>query len=388
MDSQSIIVNELYPRVEAGLKNPAKQAALVKGISAYIDRNSHILFSLNLSTRLIIGEHDRTLVFDTLGISEKEIHDIINKSQFGKIEWVMRPFSVALLMCVRFFELHNKHKETELCSIYLSFLYYTLMHAKIFVYLPNKEIMDYTLHKNPNVTNNFIIKREGSVFGMIKHTVMTSHELYINSIVKPCTDKDVNDYLSSIRTRIGSNLKNIMQYFREDHREGHFFNKDHESYEEESYQVTDSTSLAIAKLANKTSLNIASFGFAKSHTDIVANMSIDTSAFMLHNIMHNIIDQFRLDLDEFITHVIELYVIEGGNNINEVGSKKFIAHAMSLYKTNSTKPRVIKMKDILDKWINAGSVKHGVKIIRPATINAYRKAVFTVFVYTIAKESK
>lgn len=385
---ESFIKNRLYSRVEAALKKSENAKILIDYISKYFDRNSHILFDVNFSERLIVSITDKEIINTATGISIEEVSDVISKSNISKLDWVSNPFTILMALAVRYFTINNHKKEADLSIIYIACLYYTLMHSKVFrLGPPNREIMDYVLNRNPSVTNSFIIKKEGSIFGMLKYTGVTSHEFYAKDLIGRCTDVQLNNYLSAIRTRIGSNMKNLAKYFYEDHKQGHYFNKDTESYEEGNFHMINSTSLAIAKLASKVATNLISYRFDSSFIEKAATASPDVGQTKLIQILDNVLEDHRKDLEKFISTIIELYV-QDGNLVTEVATFKFLVHAMNTYKTNSTKKNVLEIKEYLDIWIGTGSQKYGNKFIRPITIDAYRKAMYKVFIYTINKEAK
>jgi len=386
--SDRLIIDTLYPKVEQALKNPENVNKLKQYLSKYFDRNSHILFSLNFTDKLIVFDADKAILFDVIGIKEKEIQDVLKKSPFGKINWVLNPTTVTLFLCIFYFDNHKMEKESEIFQIFLTCYFYSLLHPKIFRFPPNPAIMEYTLTKNPNVTGNFIFKREGSLFNSFKHLSRISHENYIEELRSKRTDKMVNDYIGSIRTRLNSLLKNIMERFLEDHRAGNYFNREADVHEEDKFRMADSTILAISKLATKTTMNIISYRFSRTLIKNIANTDINVHPVTLENILNTIIDVFRKDIDRFVSTIIELYVIDGNNNIKTINSAKFIDDCLYLYKSNSSKPRVVFLKDTLDKWIDEGSRLNGQRFIREATIYAYRKAIFKIFVHSINKESK
>jgi len=386
--SDTLIIDTLYPRAAAALSNPSNVEKLKQYLSKYFDRNSHILFSLNFTDKLIVFDADKSVLFQVLGIKEKEIQDVLNKSEFGKIKWVLNPTTVSLLLCILYFDEKKMEKESEIVQIFLTCYFYSVLHPKIFKFPPNAAIMEYTLTKNPKVTGNFIFKREGSLFGAFKHMSKTSHENYIKDLREKRTDKLVNDYVSSIRTRLNSLLKNIMERFLEDHKAGHFFNREADIHDDETYRLADSTSLYISKLATKTSINIVSYRFDKTLIKNIAATDVNLHPVTLGNILNTVVDHFRNEIDKFVSTIIELYVIEGNNNVKTINSSKFINDCLYLYKSNSSKPRVVFLKETLDKWIAEGSRLNGKRFIREATIYAYRKAIFLAFVYTINKESK
>ena len=386
MVSETFVKDKLYPLVEKALSNKANIHIIIDYISKYVDRNNAVLFSLNFSSRLVLSHTDKNIIFQTIGITEDEISNIINQSNhIANLEWTSNAFTVIMSLIIRYFSIHKMVKETDICIIYVSCFFYLLLHSKSFPYLPNKEIMEYTLNKNPNMTNSFIIKREGTIFGMIKYTGIKSHELYVHDLVKECTDIQINLYLSSIRTRIKSNMKNLSRYYYQDHKDNNYMNKDVESYEEESYNITDSTTLAISKLTSKTTTNIISYRFNKKYIANCANMDSNVYAGRLIQILDNIIEDHRKELDKFISLIIEIYILSGGN-IKEISSLKFLTYSLNIYKTNSTHPKIIEIKDMLDNWIEYSSTKYGNRIIRVSTLNAYRRCIFSVFIYTISSE--
>jgi hypothetical protein len=388
VESETLIIDSLYPKVSKILSNPNNVQKIKAHLSKFFDRNSHILFSLNFTDRLIVFDADKAIFFEVLEMSEKEIQTVLDESPFGKIKWVLNPITVAILLCILYFDKKKMEKEVEIMEIFLTCYFYSLLHPKIFNFPPNPAIMEYTLTKNPNVTGNFIFKKEGDLFNSFKHMSRISHENYIKDLEMKKTDKMVNDYVGSIRTRLNSLLKNIMNYFLEDHRAGHYFNREADINEDDKFRLADSTTLFISKLSGKTTTNIISYKFSRTLIEKIASSDINLHPVTLVNILNTIIERYRHDVDRFISSIIELYVIEGNNNATTINTSKFINECLYLYKSNSSKPRVVYLKNTLDQWIAEGSKLNGQRFIREATIYAYRKAIFTMFVYSINKESQ
>lgn len=383
------VKDKLYPLVEKALNDKTNVHKLTTLISKYFDKTSYILFAANFSDKLILSYDDKNQIYALIGITEHEIDAIIKQSKtIAKLPWVSNPFTITMALIIRYFIIHKMEKEKELCIIYLTCMFYILTFSKSFPYPPNKEIMDYTLNNNPNVNSSFVIKKEGTIFGTLRYTGLTTTTFYTKSLTLECTDDDLNNYLSGLRTRIGSILKNLANYYYRDHKANNYFNKDTESHDPDNYVITDSTSLAISKLSSKVATNIISYKFNPKYILSAADSDINVYPQRLTLLMDNIIEHSRKDLEYFISLIIELFIVDGGNSIKEIPTAKFLVQSLNLYKTNATKSSVIKIKEFLDRWLDDGSNRHGIQLIRPATIASYKKCIFSVFIYTISRESK
>lgn len=88
------------------------------------------------------------------------------------------------------------------------------------------------------------------------------------------------------------------------------------------------------------------------------------------------------DIKVIISSILYLYLYDAKNNKTEIRTNKFLLYCLEMYKkSNTSDENIIRIKKLLDKWLEElGAYK---KTQRLATINNFRRAIFTFFVFTI-----
>ena len=78
-----------------------------------------------------------------------------------------------------------------------------------------------------------------------------------------------------------------------------------------------------------------------------------------------------------------LFLTSSQNTAAEIRSNKFIIEALQIYKkANTSDKNINEIKSYLDKWLAAYSERYK-KSNRVATLNSFRRALYTFFVFTI-----
>ena len=89
------------------------------------------------------------------------------------------------------------------------------------------------------------------------------------------------------------------------------------------------------------------------------------------------------EIKKAITAIITLYMSEANSTAADIHTQKFILVCLQIYKRSNTSDRnIIEIKRLLDMWLQRYSDRYK-KSNRVATLNSFRKALFTYFVLTI-----
>ena len=146
---------------------PSNISALQKSIMSYVDRNSEILLTLDLSKRYSFGDADREVIYTAIGVSESEMISAIKASKYisksNKIQ--SNPFYIASMMTMHFLLKQKKEQEAMRVMLYMQLMMYTSAHKGFFEYGANKQIMDYTI---AHLGNSFIIRNMSSLFAFLE----------------------------------------------------------------------------------------------------------------------------------------------------------------------------------------------------------------------------
>lgn len=374
----TVFLKELQPKVSSNvLKN---KQILIKGISQYIDKNNEVIYDIGPVERLFMNDEDRSCVFKSIEISPEEIHNVLKVHHLIKPSWkiINNPFNLACALVIRSLSLAKKDDELMLVLIFLTLSLYTSKHKRHFMYIPNRNIMTYTIN---NLTKKFKLKKFGSLFEALKDTATTSHETYKDELNKG-TDESFIYYINALDTRIGHFVKKISNEFYKNHKEGNYLNTETDTFEKDKYHLADNVSLAISKIADNATLNMLTRAPEDKFITLSANMS-EVSVNALRSAVLTIKDKKDKEVRELFMLILQLYFENGDHSVESVRSQDFINYCYEIYvKSNTIDKTVIRIKEILDIWLTDCSPQY-VKTNRVATKSNFRRALYFYFVFML-----
>lgn len=392
MNEDYVLYNTLGSRIESSLSNPTTTKNLMKAIQSYADKHSGILLSMDLSTRLIHSDTDKSIIYTATGITAKEVEETIARSTVIKSTWKIanNPFYILSLLIISYYTKNNKMPEADAVTVYVSYLLYVASHKGSFKFLPNKAIMDYTLN---NLSNRFFIKQCGTIQGMIENTTVEAlHKRYSGEIRDP-SDNNVKNVLSALETRVSSLLKNIADEFYMNHKNGKYMHHEDEDLSEDNFHLSDNISFKIERMVSHTMQSITSEGFDQNNIiKRAANLNAGTSANKIDSMLRTILNEDLISIPELISNIMTIFIYKGsiGNNIEDVKTMKFLSESLQIYKSNAQDGVTLKIKDTLARWINLTAEKYGRNFISKGktSMDNYRRALYTCFVLKILECAK
>lgn len=376
IESSKTIFKMLYPTVEANLKRNSN--ALMLEIRKFIDSRSETLTAPGPSKRLYFNDKEREKICKLAGITladcQKALDECPLKEGWFKLD---KPFHIACVLMIHFYQVNKRPKELNMCVLILSLSLYASLHYKWFRYV-NENIMSYTIN---NLSNKFKIKQLGSLMNALIYTVNTAHETYVEDI-DSCSDEAIRKYIRDINTRINGFLRNIANEYYENWKAGNYLNTEEDNYDDENFYVTDNNSMVINRIADNISLQLVSQGLNHTHAERAAKMS-QVSVVALKNAIIEISNNYDKEINELITNLLQVYLLEGKNPPRSIRSQHFFNQCMMIYlKSNTSDESILRIKFLLDKWLTATSPAYN-KTERIATKNNFRRAVYFYFVYRI-----
>jgi hypothetical protein len=158
--------------------------------------------------------------------------------------------------------------------------------------------------------------------------------------------------------------------------------KDNE--DQDNFSRAESNSYIIERLANSIALKIAMNGPDLKWVDISArvnSVAVNDLRTTINNLTAD--KQNSKEIKIVIVNILTLYLSDPKNTAADIHSNKFILTCMQIYKKSNTSDRnIIMIKKILDTWLQRYSDRYK-QSNRVATLNSFRKALFTYFVFTI-----
>lgn len=388
MKENNVILKYLYPKISKSLS--ANYSKLKRTIGKFIDKNSVSLYDIAPYSMIPFTLDDYNEFFKAINISEAEIVSILEKTYYYDIPnfnpiAAKNPFTIAMIMVIRYFIMKGKTKEQELCSIYLSFsgkFYPSIFHGSFPKFPPseNKSVMEFVV--NNKLSQQFDLKREGNIINSIKSRANTWLNKY-KSRFKDCEDDDVVYVVQQLHDRIKSFMINIAQVYYEVYKnKDSYLNYESDSLGEEDYRITDNDISKIERAVERTMNKIngvnADYSLCKTATDANKTVTSDELKNIIELILQNN-DNLNI-IKELIRILITLYFQT--TDKKDLSNVRFISTSIQL-KPNTKNKYVLRQKEILNDLLDDNSPAYRRRKHRLDTKNAYNKALLYYIVLLI-----
>ncbi|MBF1106885.1 MAG: hypothetical protein HXL57_00075 [Solobacterium sp.] len=380
----SVILANIYPKVEQAFTSKETQRKFSAIVASYVDRNVNRLSTAGPSKRTLFSDMERNKVYDLIDFDPKICKAIVKQSNYIKASWkiVNDPFNLVMMMILRYAKLNKLDQINQLAVTYLTLSMYPSLHYKYFKFEPNEAIMQYTIN---NLSNKFKVKQVGNILQALVDTTALADKTYDKNI-RHANDKELTDYINAYKTRLNSLIKKIRDAFEKDYRSGNYMNTERDNEDENDFKTSDSNSLLIQRIVDQVVLKLSVNGPDSRIVDISAKMN-QVSV----NETRNTLNQLTQNKDESVNiralceSILYLYLFNGENHVNDLNGSKFLTFCLAVYKkSNTNDENVIKVKSILDTWIEKYSKTYR-KTQRVATLNNFRRALYTFFVFTLQR---
>lgn len=387
MADNSVLLHKLEPKIRKALSNPKTVKSLENIIGQYIDRNVEKLSTSGPVYRTFFMDDEYNRFYNVLDINPEEVKAILKESAYIKGQWQImnNPFNSISVFCIRHFAIQKNDHMMKGMITYFTLSFYPTLHAKYFKYEPNKAVMDYTIE---NLSNRFKVKNTETFYHALLETTFVCNETYLKNIIR-ATDKDITDYVHAYKTRLNSLIKKIAIVFYENEKKGSYMNETEDNTDPDNFVLTENDSIIIEKIANAVVLKLATEG-PDMRLITIAAKSCAISVNELRTAAINLCSDNanRGDIKYVVSSLIYLFVFETHHRKELIGSNDFYFFCGELYgQANTTNKNVIKIKVILDKWLNQYSA-HYKKTNRVGTLNNFRRALYSFMVFTIQQVSK
>ena len=380
----SVILANIYPKVEQAFTSKETQRKFSAIVASYVDRNVNRLSTAGPSKRTLFSDMERNKVYDLIDFDPKICKAIVKQSNYIKASWkiVNEPFNLVMMMILRYAKLNKLDQINQLAVTYLTLSMYPSLHYKYFKFEPNEAIMQYTIN---NLSNKFKVKQVGNILQTLVDTTALADKTYDKNI-RHANDKELTDYINAYKTRLNSLIKKIRDAFEKDYRSGNYMNTERDNEDENDFKTSDSNSLLIQRIVDQVVLKLSVNGPDSHIVDISAKMN-QVSV----NETRNTLNQLTQNKDESVNiralyeSILYLFLFNGENHVNDLNGSKFLTFCLAVYKkSNTNDENVIKVKSILDTWIEKYSETYR-KTQRVATLNNFRRALYTFFVFTLQR---
>lgn len=398
IEGRKDLYDSFYEKVVSGLRKNERQ--LFRYIAEYRDKNIEILSSPYMLKYMLFVEEDSRIIFKVTGIDEDEATAKVNElkrfiKQNAKNTKAFKesgalpdfsnlvPFRVILLFIMKYYlDSKQQKKLKEACSYMAYSMYYSVFY-NFFRTPPRKETMIYTMN---NMSNKFKIKQFQSVDQLLEYAVENITTAYPTKF-NEMTDYDIIYLISQAKTRIRGYIYNIKnEYLKNDLEKNAIFQSSEIVGDENDIIERRSSSGDVDKLAQMYTTDFFQRNINQQYVMISAKSCNVPKNELLNALMILRDDDNKInDVNLFYSSLFYLYLNDDkGNSLASVNTSKFLASMEAVYKRgNSIDKNIITVKKLMDEWLQAGSEAYRATN-RLATMNNFRKAIYTYFVFSVA----
>lgn len=384
----TILKDLIYPIVEKTFTTQANVRKYKMLISQFFEKNTPKLTTPGPQYLIVFGDADKDEFYKLFGITKEEIvfamKNVI-KSAGSSAEFkylTNNPFLSFLYYIIRYFTLHHDDKALNATLGLFSIDVYWSIFTK---YFPNgviEPVINYTID---NLTDKFIIKKAGTIFGALTESAKHSYEFH-KSKIRTGNDPDCIAFLQRIRNDQNSMFRTISGIYYDNHKKGNAITTRNDDYDPENPILDDITSASteVQATVNRVCMPMIANGVDISLAEAAAaigNVSVTNLRIYLMKIFVN----ERLDeITQIVESILFLYINGEHKSSRDIRSAHFLYWTYALFKkTNSKDGNIVRINTILNRWGEETGIYKAFKS-EGSKIN-YKRAIFTYIAMCIQK---
>ena len=388
LKDSTILKDSIYPKIEKCLLDPNNVRKLKRIMSDFIERNTDKLTTPGPQYLIVFGDQDKELYYELFEMKKQEVIDSMKSviKQTGSnsdFKYLLgNPFLAILYYTIRFFTLHKDVKALNATLGMFAIDVYWSIFTK---YFPNGVIgavMQYTID---NLTDKFIIKKAGTIFGALMESAKRSYTFHEQKI-RSGNDAECVSFMQRIRNDQNSMFRTLSSIYYKNHKEGRSIATRNDDYDPNNPILDDvhTSSTEIQSVVDKSCMPMISNGIDIALAEAAARMS-NISISTLRVYLTKIFVTERLEeITSLVESMIFLYINGEHKSARDIKSQYFLYWSAALFKkTNSKDGNIIKINAILDKWGNETGIYQAFKS-EGSRIN-YKKAIFLYIAMSIQK---
>ena len=357
LKDSTILKDSIYPKIEKSLLDPNNVRKLKRIMSDFIERNTDKLTTPGPQYLIVFGDQDKELYYELFEMKKQEVIDSMKSviKQTGSnsdFKYLLgNPFLAILYYTIRFFTLHKDVKALNATLGMFAIDVYWSIFTK---YFPNgviEAVMQYTID---NLTDKFIIKKAGTIFGALMESAKRSYTFHEQKI-RSGNDAECVSFMQRIRNDQNSMFRTLSSIYYKNHKEGRSIATRNDDYDPNNPILDDvhTSSTEIQSVVDKSCMPMISNGIDIALAEAAARMS-NISISTLRVYLTKIFVTERLEeITSLVESMIFLYINGEHKSARDIKSQYFLYWSAALFKkTNSKDGNIIKINAILDKWGN------------------------------------
>lgn len=359
-------------------------------LNAYIDRNNEILSASIPAYRLLFNESQRDKVFDIWKIDKKLVNDAkltidSDKAVRKPIMYTMvsTPHNYLVIELIKYYEKKKDKEAVKALTLHLIFHFYSIIHPKYFKFLPNPDIMEFTINR---ISNKFLFKQYGVLIKVLMHMADVNHDAMKDALLKN-GDTGALDYLVSMNSRLNSLMQTFSKEYYTDYEQKNAIFSQSDNYDNDNFILTTNLS---GTIENKTRNAAADF-FTTRVSEKDAHLAAKASQAdynVLVDAISNVKNSKTEEINELMRNILITYLSDPENTEASLGTSAFVVRCIKIYSKSNTKQKsIMEIKRILDELLEANS-KNYQETNREATKINYRKALYFYIVLIMQRSVK
>ena len=382
----TVIIKNIYPVIEASMNKNAN--SFKKCVERFFITRQSELYDTVPCSHILFGKKEYDDFWSSIKIEENQILGLMQNCFFMDISYnppqLKEPFTVAMLLIIRYFFKKGRQKDAKISAIYLAFSgkFYASVHAQRYpTFVPNREIMEFVI--NYKLTDKFDIKKEGNVFGAIRKLCTTWLDTYKSIFISSSSDDDdFGTVTQQLRDREKIFHLNIAKFYFESYKNKDYLNYESDNLGEDKFRITENDSIKANKYTENTINSITSNDVNYKFCKMIANADNNIKTDELKSIIESIISN-NDNLSDIRTAVnILITNFMTNNKGKDIPSIEFLNYSMAP-KPNSKDKDIIELKSIINNWLSENSPGYNRRKSRLATANSYYKCTLFYFVLVI-----
>jgi hypothetical protein len=393
-----IILENLYPRIEAVLSKPEGDRKFKHLVGQYMDRNNDKLHTSGPVYLIPFAADDKMAFFDLFGFDyvvkgsikerkvivadiDKMVLDITKQLGSTSDFKLLRgnPIFWVFYCCIRYYHIKKDQKGLNTALAIYALSNYPAVFSTFFKFGADEGVMQYTID---NLTDKFIIKQQGNIFNALFVSIQHSYD-FLKAFMIDASDKEIIRFIQRIRNDQKSMIKKICDKYMQNHAKGLRVSLTQDAYDGMQTDVDGQNKTSTVEIvARKISIKILTQDINLKLTSMVAKISgvsISECRFYISKIIS---DKYSEDITNFISSILFLYLYDENKKPEDINSRYFLHWSEETFrKTNSNNDNIRNIKETLDKWAEETGVHEKYK--REASRVSYKKAIYFYFIFSI-----
>lgn len=384
-----IIRDELYPIIEKVLLTPQGDRLFKNAVGKYINKNTEKLHTPGPQYLIVFGDNDKEEFYKIFGLTQKEIAKYIGKVLTTLKGNGGKPADFKLLSnnhifwvfycCIRFYTLHNDIKGLNTALVIYALSVYPSIFHKYFKYeVSNPACMQYTID---NLTNKFIIKQKGHIYGALSYSIGQSYK-FLKDSFKDSPDREIIRFIQRIRNDQNSMIKKICDQYQKNFAKGLQVDTSKDSYDDKLVDDNYNNTSIVELLSRKIIAPLINNGVDLKRAELcakLAQISISDTRYYLTKIIST---KESANIQKMVESILFIYLYEDKKSEIDINTPGFLIWASDAFRrTNTSNENIVAIKSLLDKWAESSGVH--AKFKREASRVNYKKAIFFYFILSI-----